>query len=261
MKIAITVDLERDIGFMDSYYGLDEGLPFLLDVLSNTNIKATFFINCEAIEHLHNNGFIDLLLRDSHEIASHGYHHYDYRMMSYNEIKNEICLSKRIIEEYTGKTVKGYRAPQFLINPDIIKAVKECGFLYDSSLPDVSGISAAKMRKVRIDERFINAFEETRIKEFQIDSIPFIKLPHGILWINFISFKIYKLLLSSIKKDLLIFYMHPFDLIEEKRRVNMNLKRKIFYLKNENGIKVLLKKILNFWISRGMKFVKLEDEL
>lgn len=261
MKIAITVDLEKDIGFMNSYYGIDEGLPFLMDILRSKNIKATFFINCEAIDYLYNNGLLSRLANDSHEIASHGYHHSDYRNMSYKKIKEEICLSKKIIEERTGKIIKGYRAPQFLINPDVIKAIKECGFLYDSSLPDISGISAAKMRKVRIDEKLLSAFRETGVKEFKIDSIPIIKVPHGILWINFISFQIYKLLVHSMKNDFLIFYLHPFDLIGNKRRVKMNFKRKIFYLKNENGIKELLRKLLNYWISGGISFVKLEDEL
>lgn len=261
MKIAITVDLEKDIGFMNSYYGIDEGLPFLLDILRDNNIKATFFINCEAIEYLHNKDFLNRILKDSHEIASHGYHHNDYRIMPYNEMKNDICLSKKIIEEYTGRTIKGYRAPQFLINTNIIRAVKECGFLYDSSLPDISGISAAKMRKVKIDKTLLNTFEKKGMKEFQIDSIPIIKVPHGLLWINFISFQLYKLLIYSMKREFFIFYLHPFDLIENKRRIKMNLKRKVFYLKNENSIKNLLRKLLNYWKSAGINFVKLEDEL
>ena len=261
MKIAITVDLEKDIGFMDSFYGIDEGLPFLLDIFRNKNIKATFFINCEAIEHLSKNGFLSQLIEDSHEIASHGYHHNDYRMINYGRLRNEICLSKKIIEEYTGRTIKGYRAPQFLINPDIVNAIKECGFIYDSSLPDMSGISAAKMRKVKVDEKLLNTFKETGIREFQIDSIPFIKVPHGILWINFISFLLYKLFMLNNKKNFMIFYLHPFDLIEKKSRIKMNFKRKIFYLKNENGIKELLKELLDYWISEGTNFVKLEDEL
>ncbi|MFA6054114.1 MAG: polysaccharide deacetylase family protein [Thermodesulfovibrionales bacterium] len=261
MKIAITVDIEKDLGFMDSYYGLDEGLPFILDTFRRYDIKATFFVNGGAVDHLTDGGLLKEMTKGSHEIASHGYRHTDYRGWDYEKIKEEICISKKILEQKTGARVTGYRAPQFLLDPKIVEAVKECGFKHDSSLPDISGISAAKMRKVKVDQCLLDAIRLSGIREFPIDSIPVVKVPHGILWINFISFPLYRAIFHYTTKNFMIFYLHAFDLVKNKSRVKMNFKRKVFYQKNGNGIYDLFQKLIAFWISRGVKFVKLEDEI
>ncbi len=262
MKIAITVDIEKDIGFMDTCYGIDEALPLLLDIFEKNNIRATFFISGQAAEYLNKRGFLKRLADDSHEIASHGYAHSDYRGWDYRSILHEVSRSKQVLEDFSGRSVRGYRSPQFLINENIIRAVQESGFAYDSSLPDSSGISAAKtLRHVRTDSKLAETIRESGIKEFPIDSIPVVKIPHGILWINLITLDVYKFLFNSLKKDFMIFFLHPFDLVKRKNRVHLDLKRKLFYLKNQNKVDRLLINLIQFWLSKDVNFVKLEDEL
>jgi peptidoglycan/xylan/chitin deacetylase (PgdA/CDA1 family) len=260
MRIAITVDIERDIGFTDSHFGIDEGLPFLLEVFRNNHIQATLFISGKAVDYLQQGHFLQEITRESHEVASHGYAHTDYRDWSYQKIREEICRSKKVLEDATGQRVKGFRAPQFLISEKVVRAVKECGFLYDSSLPDVSGVSAARLlRRVHTDTALLKSITEEGLREFTIDSIPVLRVPHGLLWINLISLKVYKLLFSAAGKDPYIFFMHPFDLIHNKSRVPLDFKRKIFYLKNQTRIYSLLEQIIQFWRDRGIEFIKLED--
>lgn len=247
---------------MDTYYGVDEGLPFILDMLRKNNIKATFFVSGQAVDYLHSKGLLQRIVNDLHEIASHGYAHTDYRGWDYEKIKEEIHKSKQILEECTRNIVKGYRAPQFLLNENVVRAVKESGFSYDSSLPDISGISAAKvLRRVKTGSSLLATIGKSGLREFSIDSMPVVRLPHGLLWINLISISIYKLLFNFIEKDCLMFYMHPFDLIKRKNRVHLDLKRKIFYLRNQNSIPELVDDLIQFWVSKGIIFVKLEDEL
>ncbi len=260
MKIAVTVDLEKDLGFMDTYYGVDEGLPVVLDIFNKYNIKATFFVSGEAAEYLYAKGFLKEITEYSHEIASHGFTHTDYRTWEYARIREEVCRSKKVLEEYAGKTVFGYRAPQFLLDEKVLRAVKECGFIYDSSLPDISGISAAKiLRRVHTDRLLQDALQDSGVREFSIDSIPVVRLPHGLLWINLISIGVYKRLFTYQNKKVTVFYLHPFDIIENKRRIEMDIKRKLFYLKNENGICDILTRLIQFWISRDVTFTKMGD--
>ncbi len=259
MRIAITVDVEKDIGFMDTCYGIEEGLPLILDMFRRNSIRATFFISSQAVDDLQKRGFFDQLINDSHEIASHGYMHADYRGWKYEKIREEILKSKQILEKFSANSVRGYRSPQFLINEKIVRAIKESGFVYDSSLPDITGISAAKMRKVKVDRELIDIIRAAGLREFPIDSVPILKIPHGLLWINLISFNVYTILFKLLKKDFMIFYMHPFDLIKDKHRIKLDLKRKVFYLKNQDGISELLENLIRFWISRGVTFTKLEE--
>jgi hypothetical protein len=260
MKIAITVDTEKDLGFTDTYYGIGEGLPVVLEILKKYNIKATFFISGEAGEYLYNSIFLREIEKNSHEIASHGFTHADYRAWEYARIREDVCRSKRVLEDYTGKAILGYRAPQFLLDEKVVKAVRECGFVYDSSLPDVSGASAARtLRGVRTDNSLQEAIQSSGLREFPIDSIPIVRIPHGLLWINLISIELYKILFTYQKKDLMVFYLHAFDVIKNKRRIPMDFKRKVFYLKNENGIAEMFTHLVQFWISRGVSFTKLEE--
>ena len=261
MKIAITVDTEKDLGFTDTYYGITEGLPVILDILKKYGIKATFFVSGEAAGHLFRSGVLGDLVEGSHEIASHGLTHADYRSWEYSKMREEICRSRNILEEHTGKTVLGYRAPQFLLDERAVRAVRECGFAYDSSLPDAYGISAARvLRGVRSDRSLLEAIRDSGIREFPIDSIPVVRLPHGLLWANLLSVELYKILFEYQKKDLIVFYLHAFDVIKNKRRVEMDFKRKVFYLKNENGIAEVFLRLVQFWVSRGVSFTNLGKE-
>ena len=103
MKIAVTVDTEKDLGFMDTCYGMEEGLPVILDILKKYNIKATFFISGEAVEYLYVRGFLEEIVKGSHEIASHGFTHTDYRSWEYAKICGEICRSRKV----SGGTIRG----------------------------------------------------------------------------------------------------------------------------------------------------------
>ena len=262
MKIAITVDIERDIGFTDSHFGIDEGLPFLLEIFRKNDIQATLFISGKAVNYLQQSHYLREMTRDSHEIASHGYVHTDYRDWPYQKIKDEICRSKRVLEDATGRQVKGFRAPQFLLSEKVVRAIKECGFLYDSSMPDVSGISAAKLlRRVHTDTALLKRITDEGLREFAIDSIPVLRVPHGLLWINLITFKMYKFIFPAEGKNPYVFFMHPFDLVRNKRRVSLDLKRKIFYLKNQNHIYILLERVIQFWKGKGIEFIKLADAI
>lgn len=260
MKIVITVDIEKDLGFMNTYYGINEGLPAILDMFKRYGIEATFFVSGEAAEYLYANDFLKEIAKESHEISSHGFAHTDYRTWEYHKIREEVCRSKKVLEGYTGKTVLGYRSPQFLLNKKVVKAIEECGFSYDSSMPDAHGIGAARtLRGVRIDNSLNNAILDSKIREFPIDSIPVLRMPHGLLWVNLISLGIYKRLFVRQKKDFMVFYLHAFDLIQKKRRVAMDIKRRFFYLKNEDGIANLFLRLIEFWIANGVTFWKMED--
>lgn len=262
MKIAVTIDTEKDLGILDSYLGIDEGLPVILALLNKYAVKGTFFVSGDTLPYLAGKGLLSKIENDGHEIASHGYHHTDYRDWEYDRILQETGKSKSVLERVIRGQVTGFRAPQFLINEKILRALRECGFLYDSSIPDGKGISAARcLRKVKVDDSLHKTVLQSGMKEFTIGSLPFLKIPHGLLWLNIISLPVYRLLFNHLSGNPLIFYLHPFDMIRDKQRVNLDLKRKLFYLKNGNKISELLEGLIRFWIQKGVEFVRLGDLL
>jgi len=103
----------------------------ILDLLDKYNIKATFFVlGCIAerfpglVKEIHSRG---------HEVASHGYGHVINYQLSREEIFHDIKKSKEILEGIINQEIIGYRAPNFSITEDVIDALEELGFKYDSS--------------------------------------------------------------------------------------------------------------------------------
>ncbi|MFQ5645869.1 MAG: XrtA system polysaccharide deacetylase [bacterium] len=119
-----------------TYPGRVEPLTIkLLDLLSSNNIAATFFIlgwQAEQTPEL-----IRRIARGGHEIASHGYSHQIIAQQTPEQFRECVRKSKHILENITGRQVKGYRAPTFSITKETMWALDiliEEGYLYDSSI-------------------------------------------------------------------------------------------------------------------------------
>jgi len=229
MKLCITVDVEKDVGAVDSLYGIHEGLPVILDLLNDFDIKGTFFISGEILNFLDKTGALENILKAKHEVASHGYRHLDYRDWSKEKIEDEILKSKEELKKYTGADVVGYRSPQFRVNEKIINVLKATGFRYDSSIPEPNGFSAAPLlRGVKFDSDIVERINNNNFKEFVVNSIPVIKIPHGIFWINFLGLTLYRYFFKKFKDRMVVIYMHPFDFVKYKSRVKFPTYWKIY---------------------------------
>ncbi|HSL05104.1 MAG TPA: XrtA system polysaccharide deacetylase, partial [Nitrospiraceae bacterium] len=82
-------------------------------------------------------GLVKLLVRQGHEIASHGYGHELITDQTPGMFRDDVRRAKGILEDICGKRVYGYRAPSFSITEDTkwaIPILTEEGYLYDSSI-------------------------------------------------------------------------------------------------------------------------------
>ena len=107
----------------------------LAELLAYAETKATFFILGWVAER--HPGLVKALVKQGHEIASHGYGHELVSRQTENEFRDDVRRSKRILEELTGAMVFGYRAPSFSITdrtPWALPILVEEGYLYDSSI-------------------------------------------------------------------------------------------------------------------------------
>ena len=107
----------------------------LLLLLEERQVRGTFFtLGWIAQQHPH-------LVRDlaaaGHEVASHGWWHHRVTGQSRSEFREDVAASKAILEDITGRPVRGYRAPSFSVVPGgewALDTLLECGYVYDSSL-------------------------------------------------------------------------------------------------------------------------------
>lgn len=103
----------------------------LLELFCKKGIKTTFFIlgwNAKRLPSL-----VKEIADLGHEIASHGYGHELCPALGRNALREDLMKSGNILEDITGRRVRGYRAPSFSVTNELIILLKELGFEYDSS--------------------------------------------------------------------------------------------------------------------------------
>ncbi len=111
----------------------------LLNILADAPVpvRATFFIlgwiavRCPGlIREIHQRG---------HEVASHGSDHHLCYNQTPEDFLSDLIKSKELLEDIIGNEISGYRAPSFSITDKTIDAVREAGYLYDSSYNSYEG--------------------------------------------------------------------------------------------------------------------------
>jgi peptidoglycan/xylan/chitin deacetylase (PgdA/CDA1 family) len=257
--VAITIDVETDWGGRLSVgpgncHGIEEGIPYLLHLLDELKIKATFFISGEVVSEYAN--IILDIAEHGHEIASHGFkHNINYSTMSKMEIKEQIGKSKQILEDEIGVTPIGFRAPQCRTNDDVYDVLHELNFKYDSSM--VRGFLPTRYNNLSIPSE---PFMKNNLLEIPISTMPYLKVPMGLLWINAMGFNTFRFLSERIKfADMIILYLHPFDLIEDKSKKDFGFTITKWYNFRLNKVKDTLESLLNYWKEENIKFITLKE--
>jgi peptidoglycan/xylan/chitin deacetylase (PgdA/CDA1 family) len=115
-------------------YGANVGVPKILEVLREFDLKATFFVpGWTAEKHTDE---VESILKDSHEVGHHGYLH---EWITPDKPEEELASFDKGLEALkrtVGVNPKGYRSPAGETSPNMIRIMTDHGFLYDSSMMD-----------------------------------------------------------------------------------------------------------------------------
>ena len=145
MQNLLTIDLEEwfHANYHNSFFDSDkvyavrvvQNTERLLELFEEYGAKATFFVlGCMAKQHPQ---LIRRVAGAGHEIASHGYAHELVYGQTPEAFRDDVVQAKTLIEDLTGKQVKGYRAPSWSVTENSLWAwdvLEELGFIYDSSV-------------------------------------------------------------------------------------------------------------------------------
>ncbi len=199
----------------------------LIELFSGAGCTATFFVLGWVAER-----FPEIVRRidaAGHEVASHGYSHQLIYTQSIDVFREETLKSKHLLEDITGKAVRGYRAASYSITDASLWAfdvLTEAGFEYDSSVfpvrHDVYGISDfPKLPHIH------TAPNGKKIVEFPISTCELLgySLPvagGGYFRLYPYWFTRYCLNKINRKNQPFVFYLHPWEVDPQQPRVPTN---------------------------------------
>lgn len=115
-------------------YGARVGVPKILELLAEKDVKASFFVPGWTVER--HSARCEAILAGGHEIGHHGYLH---EWIDPDDPEGEAAALDRGLESLQrvlGLRPVGYRSPAGETSPNMIKQLADRGFLYDSTLMD-----------------------------------------------------------------------------------------------------------------------------
>jgi peptidoglycan/xylan/chitin deacetylase (PgdA/CDA1 family) len=116
----------------EAEYGMRRGMPRILSLLSEFDVKATFFIPGLAA-HLHPTD-VERILSAGHEIGLHGWNHERPSSLAQGEEERLLNRSISLFQNSFGVTPVGMRTPSLDTSTQTLDLAVQVGLLYDSSL-------------------------------------------------------------------------------------------------------------------------------
>lgn len=229
---------------------VERNTRLLLDILDEAHTFATFFVLGWIAER--HPDLVKEIARRGHEIASHGYMHQRVYTQTPEKFREETRLSKKILEDVTGKPVSGYRAASYSITLKSLWALDiliEEGFLYDSSIfpvvHDRYGIPNAK--------RFSHVIQCSAgtLLEHPLSTLRFgkVNVPFGGGgYLRLFPYSLTKWAikrLNRLEKQPAIVYLHPWEVDPEQPRIKGGLLSKFRHYVNLGKTEQTLKNLLS----------------
>jgi polysaccharide deacetylase family protein (PEP-CTERM system associated) len=144
---ALTIDVEDyfQVSALSPYVSRSEwdhrecrverNVDRILGMLNDCGSRATFFtLGWIAARYPR---LVRDIVREGHELASHGFGHERASDQGETRFYEDISSAKQMLEEISGVSVRGYRAPSFSIgagNPWAFDCIRRAGYEYSSSV-------------------------------------------------------------------------------------------------------------------------------
>jgi polysaccharide deacetylase family protein (PEP-CTERM system associated) len=201
---------------------VEENVEKILALFEQKGIKSTFFTLGWIAERYPS--MVKKIVDHGHELASHGWEHIRVTQQSREDFKQDVIRTRHLLEDLSGKTVKGYRAASYSICRDNLWALDclaDAGYLYSSSIVpikhDLYGIPDAP--------RFAFVAAEERLLEIPITTINIAGRNlncGGGGWFRLFPYAFSRWAINKVnttEHQPCIFYFHPWEVDPDQPRV------------------------------------------
>lgn len=218
----------------DAESRIEVNVDRMLEVMDERGVHCTCFILGWIAER--HGDLIRRIAEAGHEIASHGYNHELCYDLTREEFAQDVGRTKTLLEDLTGKEVRGYRAPCFSITDWAIDVLVEEGYAYDSS----SFLTVGHDRYGRLEGvSGLEPIVEIRPGFHEVCMPCLNRGKRGIPWAGGGYFRLlpYAIFRSGVRHVLgsgrpFVFYLHPWeiDVGQPRRRGTTRMKQWRHYL-------------------------------
>lgn len=188
---------------------------WLLKVLENMNIKATFFILGKVAEEYPD--LVRKIAEGGHSIAAHSYLHKHVNTLTPHEFEDDLIKNIHFIENACGKRPLGFRAPCFSVNSKTTWAWNILGkhkFIYDSSIFPIRtplyGMPNTErtVHKIKLKKGSIWEYPLTTVRIANLN-LPF----SGGFYFRFLPYAVVRSMtrLLNDRGISVVFYFHPWE--------------------------------------------------
>lgn len=114
---------------------VEQNTQRILDLFAQHQVKATFFTLGWVAERYPQ--LVRRIVDEGHELASHGYQHTRVTEQTPEQFREDLRISRQILEDIGGQPIVGYRAASYSIgakNLWALEVLEDEGFQYSSSI-------------------------------------------------------------------------------------------------------------------------------
>lgn len=268
LRSCLTIDVEDWFHILDSpatpkiarwpslESRIERNLDVLLAMLDSFSVKVTFFWLGWLAERHPN--LVRACQEAGHEIASHGYAHVLAYEVGPAAFRQDITRARLLLEDITGETIRGFRAPGFGITskaPWAFDVIKEAGYQYDSSVFPASRAHGG------IPDSFLGLyFVETRnghLLEIPMSVVEVFGRRASVFGGGYMRLASKRLIKWGIRRleaarQPLIIYVHPREIDPGQPRLQLSPLRRFKYYVNINSTLPKLK-----WLCQTYRFYTL----
>jgi polysaccharide deacetylase family protein (PEP-CTERM system associated) len=177
-----------------------------------------------------------LLIREAiaagHEIAAHGYFHRLVYDMSPGEFYQDALATRKLLEDVSGRPVRGFRAPAFSLTeqtPWFFEKLVEAGYIYDSSVfpapHQTGGLAGSALAPYTVPTA------AGPLAEFPITTVRVLGKPMCFFGGGYLRLFPYRVIRAMGRKAHsegrpVIFYVHPREIDPQQPRMALSRRRR-----------------------------------
>jgi polysaccharide deacetylase family protein (PEP-CTERM system associated) len=220
----------------------------LLELLAEGGGTATcFFIGYFAKRFPH---LVREAIAAGHEIGSHSYFHRLVYEMSPVEFQEDALASRKLLEDISGRSVRGFRAPAFSVTertPWFFDKLAEAGYRYDSSVfparHQTGGLATGRLEPYRVDGA------AGPIDEYPITVVQTFGQPICFFGGGYLRLFPYRLIRAKGRRALnegrpIVFYIHPREIDPDHPRLPLGRRRRFACYVNLRSTRGKIERIL-----------------